>query len=415
MADELRRQDWTFRLGSLLSSPGDEGGASTPALAGKCIRRHTGAVNAQRSAILVTSLPGQLTCAELARQAANDERPRKDYVELAGRLNADVIDSHWMSKRAYPVARVVSARLGMPAGQVLEGFLRRRRYCHVLAWADRLGLPLALLLKLSRSQRDLALVSVWLSRGKKAVFVRRFRVHTHISAIIGQTAQAEIAVSRLGVPASKLYAEPWPVDDRFWRPNTSPAPGLIAAAGWEARDYPTLLRAVRGLDAELEMAVGSVALPEMVGEGGDVDRAIADIGADGLPSNARAAERTPRQLRDLYGRCRIVVVPLQDVEFDAGVTAVTEAMAMGKPVIASRTRGLADLFVHGEQGLYVPPRDPRALREAIEHLLQSPAEGERMGRAGRALIERRHRLDPCLDRLASIVRGEAAPRVTEGK
>ncbi len=372
-------------------------------------------MDAQRSAILVTSLPGQLTCAELARQAAADERPRKDYVELAGRLNADVIDSHWMSERAYPVARVVSARLGMPAGQVLEGFLRRRHYRHVLAWADRLGLPLALLLKLSRSPRDVALVSVWLSRNKKAIFMRRFRVHTHISAIIGQSAQADIAVGRLGVPASKLYAEPWPVDDRFWRPDTSPTPRVISAAGWEARDYATLLRAVRGLDAELEMAVGSVALPEMAGEGGDVDRAIADIRADGLPSNARAAERSPRQLRDLYGRCRLVVVPLQDVEFDAGVTAVTEAMAMGKPVIASRTRGLADLFIHGEQGLYVPPRDPRALREAIEHLLGSPAEGERMGRAGRALVERRHRLDPCLDRLASIVRGEAAPGAREGR
>ena len=366
-----------------------------------------------RSAILVTSPPGQLTCAELVRQAAADERPRKDYVELAARLDADVMDSHWMSERAYPVARAVSARISMPAGQVLEAFLRRRRYRHVLAWADRLGLPLALLLKLTRSKRDLALMSVWLSRSKKAIFLRRFNVDTHISAIIGQSAQADIAVSRLGVPPSKLYAEPWPVDDRFWRPSTSASRQLIAAAGLEARDYRSLLRAIRGVDAELDMAVGSIALPEMAGEGGEVHRAIAGIHADGLPPNARAAERTPRELRELYARSRLVVVPLHDVEFDAGVTAVTEAMAMGKPVIASSTRGLRDLFVHGEQGLYVPPHDPRALREAIVQLLESPAEAQRMGGAGRALVERRHRLDPCLDRLAAIVRGEAAPRAAQ--
>jgi len=155
-------------------------------------------VDPRRSAILVTSPQGQLTCGELVRQAAADERPRKDYVELAARLDADVMDSHWMSERAYPVARAVSARISMPAGQVLEAFLRRRRYCHVLAWADRLGLPLALLLKLMRSKRDLALMSVWLSRNKKAIFLRRFNVDTHISAIIGQSAQADIAVSRLG-------------------------------------------------------------------------------------------------------------------------------------------------------------------------------------------------------------------------
>jgi glycosyltransferase involved in cell wall biosynthesis len=370
-------------------------------------------VDPRRSAILVTSPPGQLTCAELARQAAADERPRKDYVELAARLDADVIDSHWMSERAYPVARAVSARIGMSAGQVLESFLRRSQYRDVLAWADRLGLPLALLLKLTRSKRDLALVSVWLSRSKKAVFLRRFKVHTHVSAIIGQTAQADIAHNRLGVPASKLYAEPWPVDDRFWRPSTVSSPRLIAAAGLEARDYRSLLRAIQGEDLELEMAVGSIALPEMAGEGGEVHRAIADIHAEGLPSNAHAAERNPRQLRELYARSQVVVVPLHDVEFDAGVTAVTEAMAMGNAVIASRTRGLRDLFVDGEQGLYVPPHDPRALREAIIHLLETPGEAQRMGRAGRALVERRHRLDPCLDRLAAIVRGEAVPRAVQ--
>lgn len=377
--------------------------------------RDTGAVERSRSAILVTSPAGQLTCAELARQAAADERPRKDYVELASRLDADVIDSHWMSEKAYPVARAVSARIGMPAGQVLEAFLRRGRYRHVLAWADRLGLPLALLLKLTRSKQDLALISVWLSRNKKAVFLRQFKVATHISAIIGQSAQADIAVTRLGVAASKLYAEPWPVDDRFWRPSAPSSQRLIAAAGLEARDYRSLLKAVRGLDAELEMAVGSIALPEMAGEGGEVHREIAEIHAEGLPPNAHAAERSSRQLRELYARSRVVVVPLHDVEFDAGVTAATEAMSTGKPVIATRTRGLRDLFVHGEQGLYVPPHDPRALREAIVHLLESPAEAQRMGRAARALVERRHRLDPCLDRLAAIVRGDATPRPAEGR
>jgi len=49
------------------------------------------------------------------------------------------------------------------------------------------------------------------------------------------------------------------------------------------------------------MAVGSIALPEMAGEGGEVHRAITDIHADGLPPNARAAERTPSELRELYG------------------------------------------------------------------------------------------------------------------
>lgn len=361
-----------------------------------------------RSAILVTSRPGQPTCSDLERQAAAGERPRRDYVELARRLDADVIDAEWMALRAAPLARRV-ARVDMAAGQIVEGFLRRHQYRHLLAWADRIGLPLACLLKAARSRRDLALISVWLSRGKKALFLRHLSVHTHLRAIIGRSAQLEIAARRLGVPSQKLYVEPRPVDDLFWRPAGEATRRLISAAGWEARDYDTLLAAVQDVDVDVELAVGSIALPQI---------APAGSGRDGSPNavigrqhgaRVRAAAHPPVALRQLYAESRFVVVPLHDVEFDAGVTAVTEAMAMGKAVITSRTRGLGDLFDNREQGIYVAPGDPRATREAIEYLLCHPAEAERMGRAGRALVERRHRLDPCLDRLAAVVRGEAGP------
>ena len=220
----------------------------------------------------MTSLPGHPTCQELIREAAADQRPRRDYVELARRLNADVIDRHWMQGRGFAASRALAARAGLPAGQVLEGFLRRGQYRHMLAWADRIGLPLALLFKLARSRRDLALVSIWISRGRKAVFVKRLHVQSHLSAVITRTAQAEIAED-LGVPREKLHVWPQPVDDLFWRPLAREPRRMVCAVGWEARDYPTLLAAVSGLDVDVELAVGSIALPEMA-RGGHVDRAV---------------------------------------------------------------------------------------------------------------------------------------------
>jgi glycosyltransferase involved in cell wall biosynthesis len=116
----------------------------------------------------------------------------------------------------------------------------------------------------------------------------------------------------------------------------------------------------------------------------------------------------PRELRGLYSASLFVVVPLQDMDYDAGVTALAEAMSMGKAVIVTRTRGQVDLIEDGVQGIYVPPRDPRALRAAIERLVADPAEAERMGRAGRRLVEERHTLSGYVAQLASIVSDEAA-------
>lgn len=361
-------------------------------------------VPADRSVLLVTSTPGQPTCEEYARAAAAGDRPRKDYVELARRLgDADVIDRHWMRTRASPIARLLSKRAGLPAGQILEGFLGQHRYGHMVAWADRLGLPLALLFKVARSRRDLVLISVWLSEPKKAFFAERLRVYSHLAMIVTRDVQAKIADERLGVPPAKLHVQPRAVDDLFWQPSSMPPRPMICAAGWEARDYPTLLAAVSDLEVDLELAVGSLALPEMA-RGGHVDQTLASL--DASAANVQAGERTPRELRRLYAEARFVVVPLLDVEFDAGVTTITEAMAMGKAVIATRTRGFGDLFQDGVEGLLVAPRNPRALREAVVRLLEHPEEAERMGHAGRRLVERRHRMDPILDELAAITRGE---------
>ncbi len=82
---------------------------------------------------------------------------------------------------------------------------------------------------------------------------------------------------------------------------------------------------------------------------------------------------------------------------------------MGRAVICSRTPGQTDVVIDGETGIYVPPGDPQALREAIEYLLANPDLAERMGQAGRRLIEQSMSLDRYVERLGQLVRAEAEP------
>ena len=64
-----------------------------------------------------------------------------------------------------------------------------------------------------------------------------------------------------------------------------------------------------------------------------------------------------------------------------------EAMAGGKPVIASRLHGIPEAFVENEHGLLVPPADASALAEAMRQLAASQDLRTRFGRAGRYHVE----------------------------
>jgi glycosyltransferase involved in cell wall biosynthesis len=355
----------------------------------------------QRNLVMVPAWPGQLTRQELAHLASLGERPRTDYVELARALDADVMDMDYINRCATPMARRLATFIGIPSAQVVEAFLQRRKYAHVVARADRLGLPLALLHKIAHAQRNIVLVSVWLSRPKKAVYLRPLRVHSHLSAIVNYgSVQMAIAAERLKVPSAKLHHVPQPVDLNFWRPVDAPSPTAVSAVGYEARDYVTLLDAVRNYEVSTEVAVGTTVFAS-----GNVSSDLAP-GVRPLaqaPPNVRVHQQlSHRELRALYARSHFVVVPLQDVDFDAGVTCIAEAMAMGKAVVVTRSRGQVDLVREGETGLYVPPGDPRALREAMQRLLTHPEEAARMGRAGRAFAEKHLSLDRWVSRVAEL-------------
>jgi len=60
-----------------------------------------------------------------------------------------------------------------------------------------------------------------------------------------------------------------------------------------------------------------------------------------------------------------------------------EAMAMGKPIVASNIDGYASLVTHGVEGLLVPPRDKEMLAQALITLMASESLRQEMGARGR--------------------------------
>jgi glycosyltransferase involved in cell wall biosynthesis len=95
-----------------------------------------------------------------------------------------------------------------------------------------------------------------------------------------------------------------------------------------------------------------------------------------------------------------------------GITGtIREAMALGKPVVASAAGGNPELVQDGSSGLLVAPRDPAALASAVERLLGDPALASRLSRAARERVVAGFTTDARLDRIEALYRslaGESA-------
>ncbi len=89
--------------------------------------------------------------------------------------------------------------------------------------------------------------------------------------------------------------------------------------------------------------------------------------------------------------------------------AVTEAMASGRPVVATAVNGVPDLVTPGSTGLLAAPRDPESLARSVLWLLDHPEDAAEMGRRGRERV-RTHfepaRMCEGLDRLYADLLGQ---------
>jgi glycosyltransferase involved in cell wall biosynthesis len=84
--------------------------------------------------------------------------------------------------------------------------------------------------------------------------------------------------------------------------------------------------------------------------------------------------------------------------------AILEAMAMRKPVVATRVGGIPEVVRHGESGLLVKPEDVPGLGQAIITLAQDPQLRRRLGDRGRQVALRDYSVDTQIDNLQAIYR-----------
>jgi glycosyltransferase involved in cell wall biosynthesis len=124
----------------------------------------------------------------------------------------------------------------------------------------------------------------------------------------------------------------------------------------------------------------------IVGDGLAAEEVAAHVRSKGLKEHVTLAGRLQEdRLADAYRQADIFVLPTYHPE--GFPTVISEAMSASLPIVTTKTRGIADHLREGVNALFVPPRDPSALAEAIERLLVDNALREAMSKENRRKVK----------------------------
>jgi glycosyltransferase involved in cell wall biosynthesis len=100
----------------------------------------------------------------------------------------------------------------------------------------------------------------------------------------------------------------------------------------------------------------------------------------------------------------VVILPSRAGSREASSNAVLEALAMERPVVATRVGDIAALVDDGRHGFVVPDGDAALLAERVITLLEDPVLRRRLGTAGRAAVVERYSEVRSGQLLAAILR-----------
>ena len=312
--------------------------------------------------------------------------------DVAGRFVADAVEHVRARGVEVEVVSPASFRhFGLAYGHGIVGNLRARPwlvlFLPAFLWSFRRA----------AASRDCDLVHAhWLAAGAVARTLRRpyvvqvWGTDVELARRVPWLVRPVLRRARLVVAASNALADAArALGARDVR--VVPSGVAIPAAAGRPEEPPHLLYVGRLSEEKgvLELVEAARGLPlEVVGDGPLRARVP---GAVGFVS--------PGELGPWYERASVVVTPSRREGY--GVVA-REAMAWGRPVVASAVGGLVDAVEDGVTGLLVPPRDVGALRAALERLLGDGALRARLGAAGREKAQRELSLDAAAAALRAV-------------
>jgi glycosyltransferase involved in cell wall biosynthesis len=231
---------------------------------------------------------------------------------------------------------------------------------HSTGWPDGVGRLNRMLTRITD-----AFIGVAWGHGQHLVEVERFpaqKVHVITNGV-------DTDAFRPMPPPQELLAE-------FGLTADAPVAGVVAALRPE-KNHELLLRAMRLVVNELPTARLLI-----VGEGPERSRIELLSRKLGLDESVRLTGSRP----DIPALLSLFKVFTLTSHNEANPVSILEAMACGKPVVATRVGSVAETVLDRETGFLAPPGDARRIARHLLHLLRKPQLAQRMGQRGREAV-----------------------------
>lgn len=214
--------------------------------------------------------------------------------------------------------------------------------------------------------------------------ISRLLSHATQIMVLSSSAKYEMAKT-FHIPLNRISVFYFGVDLDFWEPKLfemEERKYILSVGNDMNRDYQTLLKA---LDNQYEV-----------------------IFVTKLPIKNRSAivknDITNSELRELYQKARIVVIPsVKLLTESSGLSTALQAMSCGVPVLLSDSLPMRELFTEDEHVFYYEPENPESLRSKLDSVWNDKRALEKVSSNGRSLIRERYNSNNMTEQLRSIL------------
>jgi glycosyltransferase involved in cell wall biosynthesis len=321
----------------------------------------------------------------------NDLSPRVDYLEIARKIGGETLGYENHQGSWYKPIRDIENRLKI---DIIEAFRTAKKFSEFslyLSASEKSAIPLSFFMSALREDAPHILIGHHLSSIPKTRLYRYWKFREHVTHVICVSqAQADFAVTNMDFPDSNVDFLYDKVDHQFFRPDHNQDGDYILAIGQEQRDYQTLVNAIDGTGMQLVIVASS-------------PWSQFNLEITERPNVTLVSKIPYTELRDLYNGAGIILVPLFENNYGAGLNTMLEAMAMGKPLIITKTMGIDNYIQHAETGLYSSPGNCDELRDHISKLWGDKKERDRLGSNARDVIMEQMNIDIYVEKIVEIV------------